>query len=230
MAETFAPESHSWKLQRDFTITPVYQVVEDEYELGNTTSTAISRIPRRRFSARYVSAGTKAGYHYMTAFFLRNVGPAARFTFVAPEEVSDPDKGPTLTSAAGGTQGSRTIYVKFAWQNTAGITVASAATSLAVPANELMTVTVPFYPPSVTQAVIYATQGSAGSEQEQTTLTAPTRTWLQPDAALLTGNPVPPTTNTAPETWSNAKLVDGSLNFRRGVGLSYEATLEIDER
>ena len=161
------------------------------------------------------------------SFFNRQVGSAGRFTFGWAELVPSPDAGPVLTAVAGGSQSLRTIFAKFAWKNSIGTTSASPATSLAVPLNNLLKITLPFYPPSVTQAIIYATEGSAGTEKEQATLTVD-RIWTQPDAALLVGTSDPPTENTATEA-PTCKLVQDSLKIVRGIGTSYTASLELQE-
>lgn len=226
MAETFAPASFGARLQRGYPITPEYQVVEDERELGNQKSVAVAEKVLRRFALRY-HCETRTPYEYIQSFFHRLVGPAGRFSFTLPELAPTPDAAPTLVAVVSGAQAERTIFAKFAWETATGRTRASPAASLLVLVNNLLRVTVPVFPQSVTGAVIFATQGSAGTEVEQTVLTN-TRIWTQPDAALLTGTTAPATTNTATET-VQAKLVAGSLQSVRGHGVTYTVDLAIQE-
>ena len=226
MPEAFVPLSNGWRLQRGYQIKPEYRVVEDERELGNTTSTAVSRTARRNITMT-MTATTRSAYGYMMSFFNRNVGPAGRFTFSWAEFVPSPDAGPVLTAVESGDQPARTIFVKFAWKNSVGTTEASPATSLAIPDDELIKVTLPFYPPSVTQAVIYATQGSAGTELEQATLTTD-RTWTQNNGELSTSPGDPPTENTATES-PTCKLAQDGLSITRGIGTSYTASIQLQE-
>ena len=224
--ETFAPEANGWKLQRGYQIVPRWAVVEDERELGNVRSTAVAEKEIRRFRGRYIAA-TREAIEYLESFFRRHVGSAGRFFYAWPEFVASPDAAPTLETVVSGSQGSRTVFVRFAWKNSVGLTRAGPAGSLAIPANSLLRVTLPPYPPSVSQAVIYATQGAAGTEVEQITLTDQ-RIWTQTNAPLQTGTAAPETTNTARET-PVSRLIADSLSYVRGAGVSYEAQLELEE-
>lgn len=216
--DTFAPESNGLKLQRPFEIEPRYNVVEDDYELGNVKSYAVAQRELRSFGVQY-RAFTRAASEYWRSFFQRNVGPAARWLWTLPEYVPTPDAGPTLEAVVSGNQAERTIFVLFAWKNANGTTLGGAASSLLVPANNLIRVTVPIFPASVNQAVIYATQGAAGTEQEQVTMTN-VRTWTQPNGDLLLATTDPPTTNTALEQ-AKCKL-DKTYRMRRLIGTAYE--------
>lgn len=224
MSEALTLEAKGWKLQRGYPMRPRYAVVSDERELGNVVSVAVASKPLRNYRLRY-RANTREAFEYVESFFNRLVGPAARFDFDLPEFVPSPDKAPGVEAIAGGTQGARTIYVIFAWKNVNGITRGSAAAGIAVPANNLLKITLPYYPPSVTQAVIYATQGAAGTEQEQTILTN-LKTWTQPDAPLLLATSSPPLTNTAKE-----KIIARMLDYEvvRQNGTMYDLLLEIEE-
>jgi hypothetical protein len=226
MPETFLPANYGWKLQRGYRIVPRYPVVEDERELGNVKSVAVADKEIRVIRGlRFISA-TREAYEYAGSFLRRQKGPAGRFYFEWPELVLSPDGSPTLLAVVAGTQGSRTVFVRYAWKNAQGTTRASPAETLAVPANSLLKVLLPSYPPGVTQAVIYATQGSAGTEQEQTVLTN-VQTWTQPDAALLTATTSPLAANTATER-PLVKLA-GDFEVTRAAGLGYEMTLELEE-
>lgn len=223
--ETFDPVANGWHLQRNYEIPVLFAVEEDERELGNRTSTAISEKSLRQFRA-YYRAKTRAAQEYVRSFFQRHVGPAGRFYFQWPEYVASPDKVPTLEAISGGSQAERTITVRYAWKNTNGTTNASPIGSLLVPVNNLIKVTVPVYPPSIAQCLIYASQTGSGTEEEQATLTGP-KTWTQPDAALLTGTADPPSANTALET-PLCKLYGGYSLVRR-EGTTYNLSLTLEE-
>ena len=227
--DTFAPESNGWKFQRGYDVAPEFNVVEDPRELGNVKSYAVATRSLRTFLGATWRSDSRAAYEYWMSFFHRNVGPAARFLWALPELVPTPDAGPTLEAVVVGSQAQRTVFVKFAWRNTNGTTRASPASTLLIPANSLVKVTLPFYPPSVTQAVIYATQGSAGTEQEQVVLTN-IRSWIQPNADLLLLTTSPQATNTATES-AKCKLLDARRPFRikRLTGITYEATTDLQE-
>jgi hypothetical protein len=226
MPETFAPESNGWRLQRDYSINPEWIAVEDERELGNVSTTAVARRSLRTFPLRW-RATTRASYDYMVSFFNRNVGPVARFNYSLPEFVASPDAGPLMEAVVAGTQALRTIFAKFAWRNSIGTTLAGNALSLSVPANSLLKLTLPPYPPSVGQAVIYATEGADGTELQQAVLTDAT-TWTQPDNVLLIGTDAPLTVNTAIDS-PLCKMVQGSFSVQRGAGISYIASIQLQE-
>jgi hypothetical protein len=225
--ETFNPAAFGARLQRGYTIVPQWQVAEDQRELGNVKSFAIAQKGLCRLQGLRYHCPTRSSFEYIDSFFQTLVGPAARFNYQLPEFASKPYAAPTLTAVVAGAQGSRTIFAKIAWETASGRTEASPAASLAVPANSLLKVTVPVFPPAVTGAVIYATQGSAGSEVEQTVLTN-TTTWTQPDAALLTGTAAPLSANTALKTIL-AKLVSGTFGSTRLQGQTYVVELELEE-
>lgn len=224
--ETWAPETYGLKLQREYTISPSFQVEEDQRELGNIKSVAVASKALRAFKGLQYIVPSREAYEYAVSFWNRNKGPAARVLWSLPELVPSPDAAPTLTAVISGAQAQRTIIVKYVWKNSAGLTRASPANSLLVPVNNLIRVTLPTLPPGVAQATIYATQGSAGTEQEQTTLTN-TRTWTQPDAALLLATTSPPTKNTATEIIT-VKLVSG-YQVTRLAGVNYSLQLELEE-
>jgi hypothetical protein len=226
MPETFSPEANGALLQRGYTIKPQYRVVEDPRELGNVKSIAVAQKGLRRLEGLLYKCRDRTPYEYITSFLNRHVGPAGRFLCTWPEFVPSPDATPVLTAVTGGTQGSRTMYVKYAWKTALGLTRPSTVQNLTVPANNLLKVTVPVFPPSVTQAVIYATQGTVGTEVEQAVIAA--LTWTQPDAALLTGTAAPATTNTARET-PLCKLTEDGFSTQRLAGQTYEVTLDLEE-
>lgn len=224
--DTWNPTAYGLRFQRDYQMEPIFAVVEDRRELGNVKSVAVADKPLRTFRGLRWVIPNRDGYEYAVSFWNRNKGPAARVTWSLPEYVPTPDAPATLTAVVSGSQAARTIFVRYAWKNANGRTKASPATSLLVPLNNLLVVKTAPYPPGVTQAVIYATQGSAGTEQEQVTLTS-TRTWTQPNAALLLATASVPTANTCLE--SVTVKLSGTYQIRRGQGVTYELTLDLEE-
>lgn len=224
--ETFTPEANGLHFQRGFSVEPEFQVEEDQRELGNISSTAVADKPRRILRCRWVGT-TRAAMEYVASFFQRHKGSAGRFYYAWPEFVAHPDAAPTLEAIAGGTQAERTITAQFAWKNSAGKTTASPTQTLLIPASNLVRVTVPVYPPNISQCVIYATQ-TGGTPQEQTVLTGPL-TWTQPDAALLLATADPPAANTAMETPLMKAAGNPPYRITRGIGTTYEVTADLEE-
>lgn len=223
--ETLSMAAAGWILQRDYTIEPQFRVAEDQRELGNVCSTAVSERSLRAFSLTYI-AHTRDAAEYLQSFFRRHVGSAGRFWFSLPEYVASPDKAPTLTAVSGGTQAQRTITMRSAWRNASGTTKASPTGTILVPASNLVHVEVEVYPPSVTQCVIYAAEDDAGDEEEQTVLSV-ARSWTQPNTALLDSTASPPAQNGALEI-ALCKLAD-TYQLRRGTGTSYSVALKLEE-
>lgn len=226
MSDLWQPELYGWRLQRSVPMRPRFLVAEDESESGLVKSLAIAQGHKRAWQLRY-RAVTRQAAGYVQSFFGRLAGPAGRFDWVAPEYLPDPDAAPVIDAVSGGNQGVRTCHVQFAWQNGYGRTLASPRATVAVPSDWLLRVTLPPWPPGVTGAVVYATQGAAGSEQEQVVLTQGTRVWTQPNAALLLLTASVATANVAKELL-RVKL-DGSYELTRAEGTTYELELTLRE-
>jgi hypothetical protein len=222
----FDPETHGVKLQRGYTIQSLDQVVEDETELGSRESVAVANKAIRRLSLPY-RLFDFAAREYLQGFFDFHRGAAGRFLYQMPELVPSPFLTPPVMSVAGGGQGARTITIMHTWVTTTGETLASPLATLAVPANELISIDIPVYPPAVTQTKIYAAEDNEGAEVFQTVLNGE-RNWTQPDAPLLTGTDSPPAANTATEVIP-VKFVVDSFAPRRLAGTGYEVTLELEE-
>lgn len=227
MTELFDWDAHGLIWQRGYAEVPEFQVIEDERELGNVSSTVVAERETRRIKGLQLLAPTREARDYAMGFFRRIHGPAGRFLVDYPECVAGPDAAPSVAAMAGGTQAQRAITVRHAWRTIYGTTRAGATAAITVPANELLVVTIEPYPPSCPQCVIYAAQGDPGAEQEQTVLSG-ARTWTQPDAALLLATASVPTTNTARERLL-VKLVAGSLEAPRLQGLTWIIQLSLEE-
>ena len=226
--ETFAPTANGCKLQRGYEIAPEFQVEVDERELGNRTAVAVAEKPRRLLRGYRLRAATREAYEYVASFFSRHRGSAGIFYLAWPEYVPSPDAAPTLEAVSGGTQAERTITVRIAWKSSAGITRASPIGSLLVPASNLIKVTVPTYPPNISQCVIYASQTGSGTEQEQTVLSGQL-TWTQPDSSLLVATAAPQVTNTCTEIPLMRAAQEPPFRVIRQEGTTYEVTLDLEE-
>ena len=105
---------------------------------------------------------------------------------------------PTLGSVAGGSLAATTYYVQIAWIDAGGVVgLPSTETSLAVAANELLTVTNAAAPSWAASWNVYAATAS-GYETLQNTTPIPigTAVWTEPTGGLTTTGATPPTTTT----------------------------------
>lgn len=228
---TFDPESKGWNLQRGF-IVPIHENVR-EYRggWGNVDDAIFATKTIREWNLTYKTGKTtdpRIGYDYAVGFHAAEVGAAGRFNWAPPELVPTPFEAPSLSSVVSGTQGARTISVGFLWKSAAGSTRLSPLGSLAVAASSLLKVDLPPYPPSITQAEIFAEEGGSGDEQSQVTLTDNDRSWTQPDAAILVATSDPPVANTATEL-SLVKFVLDSFEIFRGEGLAWVMRCHLEE-
>src|SRR5262245_58254 len=117
--ETFAPTANGLRIQRFYGLRPRSVVESDERENGYVKSVAIREQPIMGW-AFTLNIPTREAWEYLHDFFNRQNGTAGRFLVQLPELVPSPGVGPTLTAISGGSQGSRTMFVKFAWKDTAG--------------------------------------------------------------------------------------------------------------
>ncbi len=116
---------------------------------------------------------------------------------------------PSLSTTAGGSQGSRTYYVKNVYAGALGWTAASAEQSIVVGANQLLVVT---SPSSSTGAVGWDTfvSTSSGAEVEQNLVMVAIGTnWTEPTTGLLTtGQLATPSTQDVLRTWLSGPAVN----------------------
>lgn len=222
----FQPETYGVKLQSGYSLTPRFVGVSDESELGLVTSTLLAERQLRAGAATFRSFTTE-GKEYVGAFFREIGGEFGRFLYSFPELIESPALPPTVTAIAGGSLAQRDYLVSYALIAATGQTRASPRASITVAANELLRVTVPFYPANVTSVAIYVTDGAAGTEVQQKTLVNGNRVWTEPDAALLTGTASPQTTNTATE--QPLLRLTGPVAHVRGIGPSWDFRIQFEE-
>lgn len=133
---------------------------------------------------------------YIVSFDHEMIGPTTYFLWTPFGKMWAPEANdPTVAHVAGGSLGSRTYYARFTWFDpiTGLETTPSPATTLAVPANRLLQITLPVLPIRVPAARIYVSSVQ-NAEVLQGYVT--TRTWLEPVTGILTSAPLPPTVNT----------------------------------
>lgn len=114
---------------------------------------------------------------------------------------------PTLGQAAGGTIAATTYYVKIAYQNGYGGTTASAESSLAVSANNVLTITSPPASGNANGWNVYVGT-SSGSETLQASGIAIGTNWTEPTTGLVSGSALPT------ENYSIGGLTAGNSNYR----------------
>lgn len=207
-------------------LTWEWRTVRQEAIKPYTRTIPTFQLPVRRFDLNWRIC-TKALRDYVVSFFHRGLGSADDFYWTPPDPVWAPeDSGPDLDSTSGGSLSQRTYYVKHTWYDstTGQETTASPASTITVPANYLLEVSVPIYPCGVGAWRVYASE-TQGDERLQAYATS--RTWTEPVSGLVPDSAMVPTTNTLkPATrW---RLV-GSLQERKITANRYSLDLQLEE-
>jgi len=142
----------------------------------------------------------------MTGFVVDNVAgalcPKSIYACSHYAVLSAPS-APTLGSAAGGALGATTYYVKISYVTQGGETLASAESSLAVAANNVLTVTSPSASGQATGYNVYVSTAT-GTETKQNASTISIGTgWTEPTSGLISGSAVPGSNTTGWEDFLN---------------------------
>lgn len=199
MPGTFAPPTNpSFTLP----IEPRYRAVITESEGGYEDIRPYWAREKRRIKLVWKNAN-RATRDYIVAFFQRQRGPASPWSWSWPTTFlyqPKPALAPGVWQLPSGSQGARTYYVAFTWKNGTGETEVSPEYSLAVSANNVVRVEVPFFPAGVTSAEVYIGT-STGVLTLQGSITTSGGTFTEPASGLVAGAS-PPTTNTMNETLS----------------------------
>jgi hypothetical protein len=113
-----------------------------------------------------------------------------------------PSPAPSLSSSAGGALGATTYFVKTTYVNQYGETVASAESSLAVAANNVLVVTSPAALGNATGYNVYVST-TTGTETKQNggTPIAIGTNWTEPTTGLVAGSALPGTNTAAQDYW-----------------------------
>ena len=122
-------------------------------------------------------------------------GKVARIYYVI---CGNPQVAPTLGQTAGGSLGARTYYVVYTYTNATGESMKSPEASLAVSANNLLTVIGPLASPQMTGWNVYVstTSGDYSTGKQNAGPTPIGTDWTEPVGGLIVGTS-PPVTNTA---------------------------------
>lgn len=110
--------------------------------------------------------------------------------------ITPPTNG-ALSQQAGGTLAATTYYVRSTWVTSGGgETLASTETSLAVAVNNVLVVAAPGSPPpSATGWNVYVSTATGMETKQNTGVIALGTAWTEPTTGLITGTPVPSSTN-----------------------------------
>lgn len=137
-----------------------------------------------------------------------------------------PTTAPVLSQTAGGALGARTYFVKYTWENDTGETIASSESSLAVSANNLLTITHPYTstygPPTGAKRVNWYVSTTTNTETKQGyswlpwaeeyelyTFTIGAVTWTEPTTGLVVGSALPVSNTTKRLTMAGIYEVSG---------------------
>lgn len=138
--------------------------------------------------------------------YVRNLAPAA---LAAPA-------APTLSQSSGGALSAATYYAQISYVNAFGETVASAEASLAVSANNVLTVSSPANVTGATGWNVYVGSTSGTETKQNTSPLAIGTNWTEPTSGLITGAALPSSNSTAsvvtvtwtPQGGTSAKSLD----------------------
>lgn len=166
---------------------------------------------------------------YVLSFFHDLGGPAEPFHWTPPVKVWAAHRAPDADTRVSGALGSRTYDARFTWydSDTGQESTPSPAVNFAVPANEVLELTLPKFPSGVSKARIYA-----GDELDDMWLqpaVAETRFWVEPDTGLVSATSLAPSTNTLALT-GIYQLVEQTLQHRMIGPGKWSLQLTIGER
>lgn len=127
----------------------------------------------------------------------------------------------TLGQSSGGALAATIYYVKVAWNTNSGSTLAGTESSVAVSANNILTVAQPASPPvGAISWSIYVSNtagGGSGAETLQATIAIATISWTEPTSGLIAGSALPSanTTGWSVSGWGGS--TPGILTFAGNV-------------
>jgi len=178
---------------KNFAVFPIsdkqdYEVISTKYESGDIA--ARNRYDAPRHSLNLIGDSIPEADKHEIESWIFEMGAAEEFDFTMYDKQFPPRGAPTVSSTAGGAKSLRTYHIQYSWYDSvAGTdTTASEETSIAVPANELCTVTLPVnFPNGVDSAKVYVGVGGSGTEKYEDTITTNKGTWTEPTGALTQG-------------------------------------------
>ncbi len=130
-----------------------------------------------------------------------------------PIAVANPTIAPVLSQSVGGALGAATYYVVYTYVSATGETLPSPEASLAVSANNLLTITSPASATNATGWNAYVSTAT-GTETLQVSNVAIGTNWTEPVTGLIAGNVVPTVNTTANATviGTSLQLAEDSVN------------------
>lgn len=117
-------------------------------------------------------------------------------------QLAPPASAPTLSTVAGGALGARTYYVKVNYDSASGETLASAESSIAVPANSLLVVGSPALVTGAVGWSVYAGTASNAETEQNASLLPIGSSWTEPPSGLIAGLALPTVNTTGWEVFN----------------------------
>jgi hypothetical protein len=211
-----------------YVVVPQFSTLSTRFESGHVQLRAKIAKPRRSWKLQWKIA-TPDEAEQLNAFYCEMVGAAGTFDYVPSDPIPRPYSAPTMGSSTSGALGSRTRYAKFSWADASNETTPSVGYgTLAIGANNVLTVTVPTFPTNVTKAWVYVGATSAVLCRQATAITTSAGTWTEPDEGYDTGGASPLTTNALTETVS-VHFAEDSLEIVQNSAYAYSMACTLEE-
>lgn len=211
-----------------YVVVPQFATLTTRFEDGYVQLRAKLAKPRRAWKLVWKLA-TPDEAEQLHAFYREQVGAAGTFDYAPSDPIPRPYAAPTLGSSTSGALGSRTRYAKFSWADATHETTPSVGYgTLAVGANNVLTVTVPLFPTNVTKAWVYVGATSAVLCKQDTAITTSAGTWTEPDEGYNDAGASPLTTNALTETVT-VHFAEDALEISKNSAYSYSMTCTLEE-
>jgi hypothetical protein len=220
--ETFPLTPHYVAVQ-----TENFNIIETRFESGDVQTRARWPRPRRIWSLSWENASEEES-EKLKAFLRDHHGPADYFEFDAYDKVPRPYAGPLLSPYESGSLSSHLCYVKYAWSDGTNFTTPSEYRSATVAANNVLTVTVPYFPASVTRAYVYISSDNATYHRQTTYISGSGGTWTEPDTGWVATGVSPATTNSLSES-SVVHFVNQSVDITKAWIDAYDMSCQLEE-
>lgn len=166
---------------------------------------------------------TKNEVDEITSFFRSLNGADGPFEWTPLDNFESPlGRGPEVANLLAGSLAADEYFVTYTWYDaTLGETLPSKETAFDKAANNVITVTVPVFPPGVQSWRIYASLAT-GTETLQDTVTD-ARLWVMPTTGLVSGAAMPSAnTLSGPLVWKRGPLTVSKISAGR-----FRATVDL---
>lgn len=224
-----ATETFSLTPEFSYAVAPQFNTLSTRFEDGNVQLRAKISKPRRKWWLGWKTA-TPAEAEQLHAFFREMAGAAGEFYYVPADPCPAPYGAPTMGQSAGGALGLRTRYAKFTWADASDneTTASTNYGTLAVGSGYLLTVTVPSFPTSVTQAYVYVGATTALFYKQATAISTSAGTWTEPETGYVTDGGTDPSSNALDETVT-AHFAEDSIEIVKESAYHYRMACTIEE-